>query len=345
MDFDRRRVAFRVVVAVAIAALLVTGVGWDRVLRNLRDADLAVYAFAPLGAALALLAGGEGTRVALGFPVWSVRGALARRAFYGAAIVRNFLPAGNVGGSGFVAYTVSRHGDVTVSEAIAGVTGWEFVMMVASAVVGGVGVLGVVVVADQDPAGTVELFAAFAVLLAVVAAAGVALVAYREAVAAAVTRLALAFEPVLARVVPRHDARLDAERVRRGLDAFFATLSRLAADRSRFVTVVAAAHAAWLCWMIPLFVSLLAVDVVVSPAVVMVAVTVSGFARAVPLPAGIGPVDVALGGVLVTLTPHSLGELASALVLYRSGMLLVQVMAGGLSLWTLDVAATGELAD
>lgn len=344
MDFDRRRVAFRVVVAVAIAALLVTGVGWDRVLRNLRDADLAVYAFAPLGAALALLAGGEGTRVALGFPVWSVRGALARRAFYGAAIVRNFLPAGNVGGSGFVAYTVSRHGDVTVSEAVAGVTGWEFVMMVASAVVGGVGVLGVVA-AGQDPAGTVELFAAFASLLAVVAAAGVVLEAYREAVAAVVTRLALAVEPVLARVLPDHDAGVDAERVRGGLDEFFATLSRLAADRSRFVTVVAAAHAAWLCWMIPLFVSLLAVGVVVSPAVVMVAVTVSGFARAVPLPAGIGPVDLALGGVLVALTPHPLGELASALVLYRSGMLLVQVMAGGLSLWTLDVAATGELAD
>ncbi|GAA0270351.1 lysylphosphatidylglycerol synthase domain-containing protein [Halobacterium noricense] len=344
MDFDRRRVAFRVVVAVAIAALLVTGVGWDRVLRNLRDANLAVYAFAPLGAALALLAGGEGTRVALGFPVWSVRGALARRAFYGAAIVRNFLPAGNVGGGGFVAYTVSRHGDVTVSEAIAGVAGWEFVMMVASAVVGGVGVLGVVA-AGQDPAGTVGLFVAFGAVLAAIATAGVVLEAYREAVAAVVTRLALAFEPVLARVVPGHDVRLDAGRVRRGLDEFFATLSRLAADRSRFVTVLAAAHAAWLCWMIPLFVSLLAVGVVVSPAVVMVAVTVSGFARAVPLPAGIGPVDVALGGVLVALTPHSLGELASALVLYRSSMVLVQVMAGGLSLWTLDVAATGKLAD
>lgn len=344
MDFDRRRVAFRVAVAVAIAALLVTGVGWDRVLRNLRDANLAVYALAPIGAALALLAGGEGTRVALGFPAWSVRGALARRAFYAAAIVRNFLPAGNVGGGGFVAYAVSRHGDVTVSEAIAGVTGWEFVMMVASAVVGGVGVLAVAAV-GQDPSGTVGLFVAFGAVLAAIAAAGVLLDAYRAGVAAAVTRIADALEPVLTRVVPGYDARLDAERVRRGLDEFFATLRRLAADRSRFATMVAAAHAAWLCWMIPLFVSLLAVGVVVSPAVVMVAVTVSGFARAVPLPAGVGPVDVALGGVLVAFTPHSLGELASALVLYRSSMLLVQVMAGGLSLWTLDVAATGGFAD
>ncbi|MCG1002339.1 MULTISPECIES: lysylphosphatidylglycerol synthase domain-containing protein [Halobacterium] len=344
MDFDRRRVAFRVVVAVAIAALLVGGVGWDRVLRNLRDANLAVYAFAPVGAALALLAGGEGTRVALGFPVWGVRGALARRAFYAAAIVRNFLPGGNVGGGGFVAYAVSRHGDVTVSEAIAGVTGWEFVMMVASAVVGGVGVLAVAA-SGRDPSGTVGLFAGFAGLLGVVVVAGVVLDASRARVAAGISRISVTLEPVLVRVLPGDDGRLDAERVHRGLDEFFATLRRLAADRRRFVTVVAAAHAAWLGWMLPLFVSLLAVGVVVSPAVVMVAVTVSGFARAVPLPAGIGPVDVALGGVLVALTPHSLGELASALVLYRSSMLLVQAMAGGLALWTLDVAATGGFAD
>jgi len=344
VDFDRRRVAFRVVVAVAIAALLVGGVGWNRVLRNLRDADLAVYALAPLGAALALLAGGEGTRVALGFSAHGVRGALARRAFYGAAIVRNFLPAGNVGGGGFVAYAVSRHGDVSVSEAVAGVTGWEFVMMAASAVVGGVGALAVAA-AGGDPSETVGLFVAFGAVLAVIAAAGVLLDAYRGSVAAAITRIAGALEPVLTRVATGYDGDIGEARVRRGLDEFFETLRRLAADRRRFEVMVAAAHVAWLCWMVPLFVSLLAVGVAVSPAVVMVAVTVSGFARAVPLPAGIGPVDVALGGVLVALTPHSVGELASALVLYRSSMLLVQVMAGGLALWTLDVAATGALAD
>ncbi|MGB9963766.1 lysylphosphatidylglycerol synthase domain-containing protein [Halobacterium hubeiense] len=344
MDFDRRRVAFRVAVAVAIAAVLVFGVGWGRVVRNLRDADLAVYALAPVGAALALLAGGEGTRAALGFPVWSVRGALARRAFYAAAIVRNFLPAGNVGGGGFVAYAVSRHGDVSVSEAVAGVTGWEFVMMVASAVVGGVGVLGVAA-AGRDPGGLFELFAAFAVLLGAVAAVGVVVEAYRTPVAVLVARVASAVDPALSRVAPGYDAPFDPERVREGLDEFFAALRRLAADRRRFAVVLAAAHAAWLCWTVPLVVSFLALDVAVSAPAVLVAVTVSGFARAVPLPAGVGPVDVALGGVLAALTPHSLGELASALVLYRSSMVLVQVMAGGLSLWTLDVAATDGFAD
>jgi len=74
-------------------------------------------------------------------------------------------------------------------------------------------------------------------------------------------------------------------------------------------------------------------------------VTVSGFARALPLPAGIGPVDAAMGGLLVALTPHSVGQLASAIVLNRAGTLLVQVTIGGAALWTLDIAATGEVPE
>lgn len=344
MEFDRRRVAFRVFVAVAIGALLVTGVGWGEVLENLRDADLVYYSLAPVGSAFALLAGGEGTRLALGFSVWSVRGALARRAFYAAAIVRSFLPAGTVGAGGFVAYVVSRHEDVSLSEAAAGVSAWEFVMMLASAVVGLFGVLGVLA-QGRATAGLVELFAGFCVALALVAAVGVVLARSRDRVAVALARVGRALDPLLTRVVPGYDDPIEAEDIRSGLDEFFGALGDLAADRARFVSVLAAAHLAWVGWMVPLYVSLRAVEIGVSPAVVAVAVTVSGFARAVPLPAGVGPVDAALGGVLVALTPHSLGELTSALLLYRSGMLLVQVMAGGLSLWTLDVAATGSITD
>lgn len=342
MEFDRRRVAFRFVVAIAVAAALTYGVGWERVLRNLRAADPFLFAFAPVGALLAMFVGAEGTRLALGFPALGVRGSLARRAFLGAAIVRNLLPAGNVGGSGFVAYTVSRHGDVSVSEALAGVTGWEFVMMVASAVVGGLGIAGVAA-AGQDPSGIVQTVGAFAVLLALAAAAVAVLGAFRGRVAVAIANVTAVTHPVLVRVVPGYDTPVTAASVRRGLDEFFATLGALAADRRRFAAVLAAALGTWVCWLIPLYASLLAVGLVVSPAVVMVSVTVSGFARAVPLPAGIGPVDAALGGLLVALTPHSVGELASALVLNRAGTLLVQVTVGGVSLWTLDAAAAGDV--
>lgn len=344
MDLDRRRIAFRFLVAAAVAAALVYGVGWERVLRNLRDADPVLFAFAPLGAALALFAGAEGARIALGFPVRGQRAMLARRAFVGAAVVRNLLPAGNVGGSGFVAYAVSRHGDVSVSEALAGVTAWEFVMMVASAVVGGLGLVGVTV-AGRNPGSVVDAVAAFGVLLGVAVAVVAVLSAYRDWVARSVARVTTFAHPVLARVVPNYGGPVEAADARRGLDEFFATLGALADDPARFGAIVLAAHATWVCWIVPLYASLLAVDVVVSPAVAMVAITVSGFARAVPLPAGIGPVDAALGGLLVALTPYSIGALASALVLNRAGTLLVQVTFGGTALWTLDAAAVGELPD
>jgi uncharacterized membrane protein YbhN (UPF0104 family) len=342
VDIDRRRTAFRFLVAAAVAAALVYGVGWQRVLRNLRRADPAVYAVAPAGALLALLTGAEGARLALGFPARGQRATLARRAFVGAAVVRNLLPAGNVGGSGFVAYAVSRHDDVGVSEALAGVTAWEFAMMAASAVVGGLGLVGVTA-AGRSPGGVADAVAAFAVLLGVATAAVAVLSAYRDWVARSVARVTALAHPLLARVVPNYDGPVDAAGARRGLDEFFGALRALADDPGRFAAVAVAAHATWVCWVVPLYASLLAVDVAVSPAVAMVAITVSGFARAVPLPAGIGPVDAALGGLLVALTPYSLGALASALVLNRAGTLLVQVTAGGVALWTLDAAAVGEL--
>lgn len=344
MEFDRRRVAFRLVVAVAIAAALTYGVGWDRVLRNLEAADPIVYAFGPLGAALAMLLGAEGARLALGFPASSVRGSLARRAFLGAAIVRNLFPAGNVGGGGFVAYTVSRHDDVTVGGALAGVTIWEFLMMVASAVVGGIGIAGVVA-AGRDSTGIVRTLSVFAALLALTVLVFALVSSFRDDVAGLVAGFASVTEPVLSRVVPGHDEPVTAAEVRSGLDEFFGSIGALADDRSRFWAVVLAAHATSVGWLLPLYASLLAVGLVVSPAVVMVAVTISGFARALPVPAGMGPVDAALGGLLVALTPHSVGQLASALVLNRASRLLVQVIIGGTALWTLDIAATGDVPD
>lgn len=343
MEFDRRT-AFRVVVAALVIAVLVTSVGWEQVVRNLRDANLALWLLVPALAALALFAGAEGTRLALDYPVRSARGSLARRAFLGAALVRNFLPGGNVGAGGFVAYTVSRHRGVDLSEAAAGVTGWEFVLMAASAAVGGTGFVGIAV-AGRGTADAAELVAGFAVFLAAAAVSIAALSRFRGHAAVVAARASVAIDPLLSRVAPGYDGPVDSVDIRRGLDGFFGALGGLAADRPRFGAVVVAACAAWLCWTFALYVSLLAVGVAVSPAVVLIAVPVSGFARAVPVPAGIGPVDAALGGVIAAFTGYGVGVLASAIVLYRAGMLSVQATISGVALWSLDVVATDDVFD
>jgi uncharacterized protein (TIRG00374 family) len=338
VEFDRRSAAFRFAVTALLLAVVFANVGWSRVLRHLRHADVTLWLLAPAVAAVALFAGGEGNRVALGFERWSGPSSLARRAFYGATIVRNFLPAGNVGAGGFVAYTVSRHEDVEVSVAAAGVTGWEVVLMVASAVVGSVGLAGVVAAGGSATRGA-ELLAGVAALLAAVAVIGVALSRFRGRVARGVARAATLVRSHLPTGTDGAAPPVRAEAVRRGLDRFFATLRTLATERERATVVFVAALSVWLGWALPLYVSLLAVGVSVSPAVVLVALPVSGFARAVPLPAGVGPVDAAIGGVLAAFTPYGVGALASALVLYRASMLLVQVSVGAVALWTLDDVA------
>lgn len=208
-------------------------------------------------------------------------------------------------------------------------------MMLTSTAVCILGVAGITV-AGRNPFTVVPTAAGFVVLLggAVFVAAGLS--RSRDRVAGGLVRVLVFTHPVLVRIVPAYSRPISAADVRRSLDEFFAALRAVADDRSRSVTVALAAVVTRLCWVVPVYASLLAVGVVVSPAVAVVAVIVAGFARAIPLPAGTGPVDAALGGLLVALTPHSLGELTSALVLNRGGTLFVQVAVGGSALWTLD---------
>ncbi|WP_353633298.1 flippase-like domain-containing protein (plasmid) [Halobacterium sp. NMX12-1] len=332
----RRRIVVRFAVAAVVVAALVFGVGWERVLRDVRTADPVVFAFVPVSVFAALLAGAEGVRLALGVPARGGRARVVRRAFFGAAVVRTFLPAGNVGGSGFVVYAVSRHEEITASEAFAAVTSWEFVVMLVAAVVCVLGLAGLPAT-GRRPFTALEVVAALVVVLAVAAAAVAVLGRSRDRVARGVGGLLAYTHPILVRVVPRYSRPVDADAVRRALDTFYASVRDLASDRHRFALLVCTALTVRLCWILALYASLLAVGVVVSPAAVAVAVVVSGFARIVPLPASVGPVDAALGALLVALTPHLVGELASALVLNRAGTLLVQVLVGGSALWTLDV--------
>jgi len=341
VEVDRRRAAFRIAVAAVVAAVLLTSVGWERVLGNLRTADLRLWLLAPVAAALALVVGGEGTRLALGVPARSLRASLARRAFYGGSIVRNFLPAGNVGAGGFVAYVVSRHPAVSASAAVAGVTGWEFLVMVASAVVGGAGVAGLAAAHGSTTAVAVDLVIGFTTLLAASVVLVAALSRFRDRIAAGVARLSSALDPHLSGTVPGYDGPVASGDARRGIDDFFGALRSLASDRARFGLVLLVACGVWLCWALPLYVSLYAVGAAVSPLAVLVAVPVSGFGRAVPIPAGIGPVDAVLGSVLLSVTAQGVGDVASALVLYRAAMLLAQATVGGGALWSLEGVMTG----
>jgi uncharacterized membrane protein YbhN (UPF0104 family) len=334
VEFKRRHTAVRFAVAAAVVAALVYGVGWQGVLSNLAAADPRLFAGAVAASVAALLVSAEGFRVTVGVSRASPDARLARLAALAGMLIRSVLPAGNVGKGAFVAYTVSRGGTTSASQSVAGAASWEFLNMVASAVVASVGLLGVVA-AGRDAGHAPLVLGAFGGLLALAAVSGGLALRRRDLVVDGVLWAARVGRQTLGRLAPRLDASLSRERVRATLDAFLENVGRLLADRRRFAVALVAAHVAWLFGVVPLYLCLAAVGLPVSPPVVLVAVPLAGFALAVPVPGGIGPMDAALGGILAVLTGHSLGALASALVLFRVATFGTEVVVGGLAMWRL----------
>ena len=335
MAIDRRRVAFRFLVGILIVAALLAGVGWQRVVRNLRTADLAAFAAAVAVSTLGMFVNAEGLRVVLDFPARGPAASLARRTWLAATFVRSLIPAGTVGGGAFIAYTVSQHDDTTVSSGVAATASWEFLGVVASAVVATAGVAGVAA-GGEDTSDMLVVLVAFAAMLGLAVGLLVAVAHRRERVVDVLLWLAGLARRTVGRVVPRVNDRLSRPQIRGVLDSFFESVDALLADRRRLALAVAAATIGWLLNVFPLFFALHAVGLPVSLYVVMVVVPVAGFALALPIPAGIGPLDAALGGLVALFTGYPLGALASALVLFRVATFGPHVAVGGLALWTLD---------
>jgi hypothetical protein len=335
VEYDRRGVAFRFLVGAAIVAALVAGVGWERVVRNLQGADLGIFAAAVAVSVLGMLVNGEGLRVVLDLPARGPGASLARRTWLASTFVRSIIPAGTVGGSAFIAYSVSHDDDVTVSSGVAAAASWEFLTMVASAVVATAGVVGVAA-AGGETENLLVVLVAFAAMLVLSVGLLVAIARRRGRVVDVLLWLSALLRRTFGRVVPRLNDRLSRSQVRGVLDGFFESVEALLADRRRLALAVGAATLGWILNVFPLFFSLHAVGLPVSVYVVMVVMPVAGFALALPIPGGLGTLDVALGGLIALFTGYPLGALASALVLFRVAAFGPRVVFGGLALTTLD---------
>lgn len=316
----------------AVAGLLYA-VGWRQVAAGLASAEPAVVALAVLASLAGTAVSADGVRVAMGVSRVAPDRRLACRAAVGGMFVGAVLPAGGLGKAAFTAYVVGRSDAATTAQAVGGVTGWEVAKMAASATVAVAGVAGVLAAGGAvETAGLVA--AAFGGVCVTGVAAGALVVRRRRLVVG----LAVWLLAGVARVLPGRWEPPPRERVRAGLDAALESVGVLARTPQRLAAVTGAAHAAWLCSALALVLCLHAVGLRVSPAVALVALPVAGFAHAIPVPGGLGPVDAALGGVIAALTGHALATLASALVLFRVATYGTRVVVGGVALWRLRAA-------
>lgn len=317
------------------AALLLMGgfllvLGPARLARQLAGVDVGLFALGLVAILVALGCWSEASRrlfVAADAPLSRRRAAVA----YGAgAFGKQVLPMGNAGGPAVMAYAFDREVNLGYGRTLAVVVVAEFLSLVASVVLGLVGV-AVLLSVGSSVTGLRWLGVAVVLVGALLAALGVVVWYRRRHVAAAVAGVARVLRPVVARVSPARAARLRPDHVEAGLGRYYATFDTVLADRRALVAAVALTQVGWVFFAVPLYTGALALGVRVPPALVLFLVPVAGLATFFPLPGGLGGVEVVLVGLLAALAAVDLTAAGAVVILYRLCSFWFFVLVGGVA--------------
>jgi uncharacterized protein (TIRG00374 family) len=332
-----RRLLVSVGASVAVLVGFLFVLGPSRLADQLAGAHVGVFALGLVAVVAALGCWSEASRrlfAAFGTPI------SRRRAFvaYGAgAFGKQVLPMGNAGGPAVMAYAFDRETDLGYSRTLAVIVVAEFLSLVASLVLG---VAGIALLVSFGSAGSGLRWIGLGVLLiaAVLTALSVVVWYRRRHVAMAVDGIARLVCPVVGRLSSRLADRLRPERVDDGLRRYYATFDAVMADRRAVLYAFVLTQLGWVLFALPLYTGALALDVRLSPALVVFLVPTAGLATVVPLPGGLGGVEVVLAWLLASLAGIDLVTAGAVVVLYRLCSFWFFVLVAGISA---SVAAVG----
>ncbi|QLH81781.1 lysylphosphatidylglycerol synthase transmembrane domain-containing protein [Halosimplex pelagicum] len=332
----------RLVAGFAVALLAVGGFLWavgpEAVLAELATADIGVLAVGFLGVVAALAVWSEAVRRLLASTGHVVGGRRYRSAYLSGEFLKQVLPMGQSGGPVLMSYTVSRETAAPYESTLAAASVFAFLNVVASLVLAVAG-LALLVATRRGPTGPLLR----TVLVAMVAVTAVVLVLTylavyrRETLEAVALRVAAGLRRTVGRVSARADAALAPERVSDAVAQFGGAVGDLAGDRRGVATTVALAVVGWLCFLLPLYTSFLAIGEPIPYALVVFVVPVVTLLNVVPLPGGLGGFEVALAGVTAALAPVGLPTATAAVFLFRLSNYWFIVLLGGLAAASLSV--------
>ena len=311
----RRRLLSLGAAVVLLAGFLLV-LGPERLARQLAGANLAIFALGLVAIVLALLCWSEASRrlfVAFDTPL-SRRGAVAA---YGAgAFGKQVLPMGNAGGPAVMAYAFDREVNLGYSRSLAVIVVAEFLSLLASLVLGFVGIVFLLLFSSADPA--LRWLGVGVVLVGAALAALSVVVWYRRHhVGLAVTGIAQLLAPVVGRISPARAERLRPDRVSANLQRYYETFDAVLRDRRAVLYAFALSQAGWLFFALPLYTGARALGVDVALALALFLVPAAGLATVFPLPGGLGGLEVALAGLLAALATIDLTTAGAVVILFR----------------------------
>lgn len=323
----RRLVAGFAVAAVALGAflLLFDPAAMWATLRTAAPGPVAVGLLATLLAVGCWVEAMRRVLHAAGGDVGYVRGFAA---FGAGMFAKQVVPMGNASGPAIMAVAIDREADIGFNRSLAVVTIDGFLGLVVSVLLALVGVAYVAL--SVPPTRLVGVVLVGVAVVAVVVASLALLLVYRRR---SVRFLALGIAHLLrgtfGRVSRRVEAALAPARIDAGLSRYFETFDAVAADRRSLVVSFAFALVGWTLFAVPLYTSAAAVGAPLAFGVVLFVVPAGGLATAVPLPGGLGGVEIAVAGMVIALTAIDPAVAGAMVLLYRLCVYWFLVAIGG----------------
>ena len=313
-----------------LLGLFLVAVGPGTLGEHLAGVDLLVFSLGLPAMAVTLVAWSEGLRRLLADAGGQVSAWRTAVAYTAAMLGRNLIPMGALGSPAITAYAVDREVSLSYNETLAVVTVAEFLSTVASLLLAAVGIPYLLLVSPA--VGQLRLFAlAVAGFGAVLVGAAVAFWYRRRTIERAVLGVAHLLGLTVGRVGGRLHAALAPDQVGDRLDRFYAVVETVAANR-RTVALSFGLHLlGWVASAVPLYTSALAVDVLVPLALVFFLVPASHLVAVLPLPGGLGGVELVLAGVLVVVLGIDVALAATVALLYRLWAYWFVVLAGAVA--------------
>ncbi len=301
------------VVAVALLCLILWFVGYEEVVTALSGADLRVAALTVPVAALWLSAWGLSLYVVLDALGAHIPPHRAIFIFTAAVFVNNATPFGQAGGEPVSAMFISTAADTryeTGLAAIASVDTLHFVPSISLAVVGlGFAALNAV----QLSGNLLVAILAVGVLATIVPLGGYLGWRYRNGLK---TRLVARLTPpirTLGRVLP-FVGTPETGVVKRRIEGFFDGVGTVATNRRTVIAAMALSALGWLSLSTSLWLSLVALGVVLPFPAILFVVPLGSIAGALPLPGGLGGLEAAFVGLLIPLGVPATVALSGVLI-------------------------------
>lgn len=243
---------------------------------------------------------------------------------------KQVLPAGHAGGPAIMVYALGSEADREYQRVTAAVSVAEVLNLLASF---GLAALGLAYLAATAPPSPELRTVQLGVALAIGALGSLLAVLWfrRRTVERAVAGVAFLLRSTLGRVSGRVRRATDRAAVQMGVDRYYETFAEVRRDRRRIALAAGLTLSGRALFALPLYTAFIALGHSVPAALVFFVVPIGGLATTVPLPGGLGGVEVVLVTVLAATTGIGLVELGAVVILYRLAAYWFVVLVGGLA--------------